>query len=350
MDKIKTVKIKNEDGTVSEESYSISVDAINVDMFNGKDLQDTVGNIDIDNDGNIASQLKKIDKKININDIIDNLNTEQSNKPLSAKQGYELNVRLNKKPYYYNTVADMKADTGLKIGDMAITLGYYQINDGGGAEYNIITGNYTDDGGSYHKLNNNLFAELIIRKNTVDPKQFGAYGDGEHDDALALQKAINKAHVLMNKGTYLLNSTVVIGANKIFDGNRCTLKPAEDIYALSILGNTFANVKTEIQIKNVNIDCGLHGNGIYMKDTYFIYLDDIDIYGLSKNGAIGIKILNGFNHTIKNSRVLGKGDFNYDVTGIDITTDSASTGLANMTNNKYDTILLQNLQYGIKAQ
>jgi ribonuclease BN (tRNA processing enzyme) len=59
MDKIKTVKIKNPDGSVSEESYTISVDARNVDMDNGKDLQDTIGTIDIDTDGNIAEQLSK---------------------------------------------------------------------------------------------------------------------------------------------------------------------------------------------------------------------------------------------------------------------------------------------------
>ena len=34
MDKIKTVKIKNPDGSVSEETYTISVDAKNVDMEN----------------------------------------------------------------------------------------------------------------------------------------------------------------------------------------------------------------------------------------------------------------------------------------------------------------------------
>lgn len=206
MDKIKTVKIKNEDGTVSEESYSISVDATNVDMSNGKDLQDTVGNINIDEDGNIASQLKKIDEKVNINDIIDNLNTEQSNKPLSAKQGYELNVRLNKKPYYYNTVADMKADTGLKIGDMAITLGYYQINDGGGAEYRIVNGQHTDDGGSYHKINNNLFAELIL-KEVTRPEIFGAKRDGQTDDSIAFQNAVNycqeNKNILQLMGRYL---------------------------------------------------------------------------------------------------------------------------------------------------
>lgn len=64
MDKIKTVKIKNLDGSVSQETYTIAVDAKNVDMNNGKDVQDTIGDIDIDNDGNISQQLNKIKKDI----------------------------------------------------------------------------------------------------------------------------------------------------------------------------------------------------------------------------------------------------------------------------------------------
>lgn len=159
MNKVKTIKIKNEDGSVSEESYSIAADALNVDMSNGYNLQETVGNIDINEDGSIAEQLEH---KINSTDIIDNLNSNDSTKALSAKQGKELNNKLNKKPYYYETVADMKADTKLKVGDMTITLGYYEANDGGGAEYKIVNGNYEDDGCKYHELSNNLFANLII--------------------------------------------------------------------------------------------------------------------------------------------------------------------------------------------
>ena len=64
MDKIKTVKIKNPDGSVSEETYTISVDAKDVDMKNGKDLQDTVGDINVDRDGNIAEQLKDIIERL----------------------------------------------------------------------------------------------------------------------------------------------------------------------------------------------------------------------------------------------------------------------------------------------
>lgn len=64
MDKIKTVKIKNEDDSISEETYTISVDALNVDMANNKNLQDTIGDIDIDTDGNIAEQLKNIIERL----------------------------------------------------------------------------------------------------------------------------------------------------------------------------------------------------------------------------------------------------------------------------------------------
>ncbi len=64
MDKIKTVKIKNPDGSVSEETYTISVDAKDVDMKNGKDLQDTIGDINVDRDGSIAEQLKNIIERL----------------------------------------------------------------------------------------------------------------------------------------------------------------------------------------------------------------------------------------------------------------------------------------------
>ena len=122
MDKIKTVKIKNEDGSISEETYTISVDARNVDMDNGKDLQYTVGTINVDTDGNISEQLN------NLNEDVDSLN-----------------IDIKKKAYFFNTVAEMKA-ANLKNGDYACTLGYYIVNDGGAADYKIVssTNNYKE--------------------------------------------------------------------------------------------------------------------------------------------------------------------------------------------------------------
>ena len=152
MDRIKTVKIKNPDGSVSEETYTISVDAKNVDMDNGKELQETIGTINVDMDGNIAEQL----------------NILKNNE-----------IKLNKKPYYYNTVADMRADLGLKVGDMAITLGYYEMNDGGNQEYFIT--NIKENDEYQEEIDNGLYGNLIKKnknnmvkfKNTTGTMQAG---------------------------------------------------------------------------------------------------------------------------------------------------------------------------------
>ena len=133
---------------------------------------------------------------------------------------------VDKKPYYFNTVADMKAYQKLIEGDMAITLGYHEINDGGGAEYNILSGNYTDDGGSYHQLDNNLFAELIIKNNEINVKYFGAYGDGEHDDTTFIQNGINLGYKLVfDDSIYMINTTgLLLIDNSYLKFNNTTLK------------------------------------------------------------------------------------------------------------------------------
>lgn len=134
MDKIKTVKIKNLDGSISENSYTICTDAQYVDMKNGYNVQNSIGDINVDADGNVSNQLKN---KINISDIIDNLDSNNNNKVLSARQGKILNDSIEKKPFYYNNIQEMKNDNILYKNSMAITLGYYEPNDGGAGEYII---------------------------------------------------------------------------------------------------------------------------------------------------------------------------------------------------------------------
>lgn len=83
-------------------------------------------------------------------------------------------TKLHKKVYYFNNVSDMKQSTLLEAGDMVKTLGYFDINDGGNAEYVIsnVANNAVDDGGSVILLNNNLQANLIVG-NGVDCRLFG---------------------------------------------------------------------------------------------------------------------------------------------------------------------------------
>ena len=140
-DRIKKIKIKQADGTMSD-YYPIGADAQNIDFSNGYNLDNIVGSLNPDESGNIATQLSKSIK-------------------------------------YYDCVADMKADTTLNGGGAARTLGYYEPNDGGGGLYSII--DTTDsryetsinDGGSVHDLSNGNKALLIINNKVINLAQMG---------------------------------------------------------------------------------------------------------------------------------------------------------------------------------
>lgn len=116
----------------------------------------------------------------------------------------------------FDTVADMKLATNLINGSYTKTLGYYELNDGGGAIYKIRNKTNEDiiDNGSLISLSDLLVAELVSSK--INYNQFGAYGDGTHDDF----QAIYNAHVYannhnlniegVNKSTYLIGDHISI--------------------------------------------------------------------------------------------------------------------------------------------
>ena len=114
--KIKEIKIVNQDE--STEIADIGADAINIDY----------------NDTTVEAELDK------------------------------LKTDIRKKPYYYNNVADMKADLKLKVGDMVITLGYYEANDGNGCFYkvrNLLNTDVVDNENIIALYNTDLVAEKI---------------------------------------------------------------------------------------------------------------------------------------------------------------------------------------------
>ena len=133
---------------------------------------------------------------------------------------------LNKKANRYNNIVSMKSDNSLKAGHTAVTLGYHTANDGGGAEYLIreVTGTDVVDDGSIHELDNGLVAELIIH-DRVNVEQFGAYGDGDNDDTVAIQNAINSGFkiILNSKKKYAFSETLNITKPIILEGNYADL-------------------------------------------------------------------------------------------------------------------------------
>lgn len=124
----------------------------------------------------------------------------------STLNGYK--VKDKKAIRFYDTVDDMINDSTLKEGMHAKTKGYYNVNDGGGAEYHITA---TQSNSDYQEeLDNGLYGKLISKE--VNVKMFGAKGDNETDDTQAFKNAIsylNKNDTLyIPSGYYLISENI----------------------------------------------------------------------------------------------------------------------------------------------
>lgn len=237
---------------------------------------------------------------LNSSHIVDNLTSNDSSKVLSAKQGKALKdlvddntTKINKKPYFFNTVADMKA-YNLSAGDMAITKGYYSANDGGGAEYNIVstTSNYSET------LNNNLKAEIIINEK-INILQLGAKAITGFDNADIIQEAINisksKYTIEIPAGTFEISKSleVTLGSINMFGcGSNSAIKLISETekVLLNLKDNTTCNKFENIFFDGVNkLHTGLRiaGNSINSSYTKANWKNEF-IYCQFRNFNIGL--------------------------------------------------------------
>lgn len=292
MDRIKKIKIKQQDGTMSD-YYPVGADAQNIDFTNGYSLDQIVGDINPDEDGTLEVQLSKVIK-------------------------------------YYNTVADMKADTKLQEGDLVETMGYYEINDGGAAQYNIV-----DNSSKYYEeLNNNLKAELIIKNNIINFRQLGAKDErasnfAHLDCKQYLQKYLNLIHndetqhyeLLIPSGIWCFSETIINQTNVTIRGeiefcSNFNKTNGTIITALSNqdyvwrLGNnldfsyeTPAAVLRHVNIKDLTFSSGLytahlHPNSLFQINKACLYIDGICF---SYFGDLNFHYLKGTGITITTS-------------------------------------------------
>ena len=123
----------------------------------------------------------------------------------------------------YSSVTDMKNDTSLVAGKIVKTEGYYNKDLGGGAYYDIVsTTSLNADNATCIKLDNGLYAKLHVINDTVSVNQFGAYGDGVHDDANAINNAIKSdyTNIRLEGERYKINRTIEVqNSNKFIIGN-----------------------------------------------------------------------------------------------------------------------------------
>ncbi len=113
----------------------------------------------------------------------------------------------------YINVSAMKSDKHLRIGDIVVTLGYYNAGDQGGNTYRIIAAGKESqlDGGSLIGLNGDVSAELIGVR-SVNYRMFGAVGDSYQDDGVYIKAAHEYANkhqipLINHSGEYWIKQT-----------------------------------------------------------------------------------------------------------------------------------------------
>jgi len=109
-----------------------------------------------------------------------------------------------------STTNELINDSDLVVDDVVKVLGFYEVNDGGAAEFIIKDENSKDVlSGEYHiKLSNGLYA-LLLEPLSVNYKMFGAIGDGINNDAVQISKAHQYANtrdipIVNHKGEFWL--------------------------------------------------------------------------------------------------------------------------------------------------
>lgn len=158
----------------------------------------------------------------------------------------------------FNTVNDMKNATNLVNGSFVKTFGFHNIGDKGQNIYKIRNITNTDIVDNITIISINTTSDLVaelIESPVMYVEQYGAYGDGIHDDTNSIQYAINKhlfGSIHFSEGTYLISSPI----KTYLDNNK---------------QSNIIMEKTTIIKTNTEIEClfelgGLGGNNDGVKD------------------------------------------------------------------------------------
>ena len=202
---------------------------------------------------------------------------------VSKLNGYD--IKDKKAVRTYDTVHDMKIDGTIKEGQHIKTRGYYEINDGGSAEYIIVDDDtLTDDGGSVHELNNDLKAKIIFT-DKMCPEHFGAKGDNETDDINAINNLLSFVDTIyLNSKSYLTTDSIMLNNNNKIIGTKNAV-----IHKTSNNSIITATGKTNIILKDFSITGEFsdseNQNAIALYTCTNSIIDNITISGVSNDGV-----------------------------------------------------------------
>ena len=187
----------------------------------------------------------------------------------------------------FNNVNDMKNAQNLTNGSICKTLGFYNLNDNGGAFYKIrnITNNDIVDEITIISLYDNLLIAELITQNTMNIKQFGAIEDGITNDLNSFNKALLKCEkIILNNKSYKINDSINILSNKKLIGNNSTIICENN--ENTIIGDNITN----IEIKGINFENCYHA--IYITNSSHLKFENLTIS--SKNWGLTLQLCDYF--------------------------------------------------------
>ena len=122
---------------------------------------------------------------------------------------------------YEESVASMRANQGLIVGNVVRTRGYYSPNLYGGARYVIVAaGTGTVNNFLFIELGNGLQAKLLDRERHNNYLVAGARGDGSTNDTTAMQNVIDRGgDVTVEAGFIFIATNLSITQNIRFVGS-----------------------------------------------------------------------------------------------------------------------------------
>ena len=128
-------------------------------------------------------------------------------------------------------VAELRGRSDVVVGDIISTRGYFEEEDGGGADYEIVAQTRdADNGMTIIQLPAGFTAKLIIA-NEMNVLQFGAVNDGSTDSQYAIQAAFTSGASVLNfpkDGHLMVRGDLFPGSNQTILGNNCTLYTDND--------------------------------------------------------------------------------------------------------------------------
>ena len=151
----------------------------------------------------------------------------------------------------------------------------------------------------------------------VTPEMYGAIGDGETDDTIAIQTAINTAHsnhakVYFMTKTYKITESLVVYSDLELDGNNAKLETDQDIKMITSNNLAVSNLNIhDLQIYGANDNTYTNNSGIYVTAFYSLFknLKIFNCYNgiyMDVTGASGTLVENRYeNIRISNYRFNG---------------------------------------------